>query len=106
MIKLRGTLSRATHGLELAEDVLRFLREAETISIDFAEVHRMTPSFANAFIMTLLDQLPIEEAERRVRMLDLHENVAASINQSIHRYRQGIRLSTQRKSESVPPAFA
>ena len=105
MIKLVGTLSRAIHGLQLAEDVLRALREVETISIDFADVHRMTPSFANAFIMTLLEQLSIDEAKRRVSFLDLHENVAASINQSIHRYRKGIRLSTQRNNEPVPPAF-
>lgn len=91
---LSGSLNTASTGQELAEAVLRALdASSDVLTLDFSEVDRMTPSFANAFVMLLLDRYSVETLRSRVRFLNRKPNVADAMNRSADRYRRGIRLS-------------
>ena len=95
-IQLDETLNRATNGLRLAGEVLSKLEVSQRVTLDFERVHRVTPSFANAFVMTLLDRLTLDELRARIVMLNRKTNVAQAISESARRYMAGIRLTTQK----------
>lgn len=91
-------LNTAPSGLNLAAEVASLLSRAESVSVDFSLVERATPSFANAFMMTLLHQFDREVLRSNVHIENARPCVMAALNTSIRRYDSGILLSSQRPS--------
>jgi hypothetical protein len=93
-IQLDRVLNRASAGLELAKSVLDHLAAHESVELDFSPVDRITPSFANAFVMTILaandSRLP-----ENLFLLNRNDLVEKEISLSISAYSRGLRLSTQ-----------
>ncbi len=90
-------LRSATDGMSLARAVLRALDAGQPVRIDFAGVEIMTPSFANAFVMLLLERYEVPQLRERCEFLNRTDHVVMAMNRSVERYQQGIRLSTQRR---------
>ena len=89
-------LHSAEAGCRLADDLVSMLNSSsDTLEIDLSRVDRMTPSFANALVMTLLHAVSREIIRERVRFVNAQPIVIAAINSSIRRFDSGIRLSTQ-----------
>lgn len=88
-------LNSAREGLELAQDVLSRLQTDSAVVLDFAATERMTPSYANAFIMTLMAEMSSEQLKERLVLQNLSPAIIARINRSIERYKNGVRLSNQ-----------
>jgi len=98
MTVLRPTsaiMNSATDGLLLARRVMTEIEHPDPVQLDLQAVDRMTPSFANAFMMTLLNQLDRETLKRQLQVSNAKPWVAEAINASIRRFEAGIRLSTQ-----------
>lgn len=93
-LQLDGVLNSATRGCQLAVEVQRLLEAQEKVEIDFLNVERVTPSFANAFVMPLLER-EADVFAQSVRLVQLPEFVAVAIEASVSRYQRGVRLSTQ-----------
>lgn len=91
-------LNTAPSGLDLAAEVASLLSQAESVRVDFSLVERATPSFANAFMMTLLHQFDRDVIRRNVHIENARSCVISALNTSIKRYDAGIRLSSQRRS--------
>lgn len=91
-----SVLNDASRGLALAQDVLVNLEHATRVVIDYALVERMTPSFSNAFVMTLLERHAIDALRERVVSKARNEQVAAAMSRSARRYLEGVRLAHQR----------
>lgn len=83
-------------GLSLAELVAQALGSGEAVRVDFARFDRATPSFANAFMMTLLHQFERDVLRSNVHIDNACPAIIDSLNTSISRYDRGIRLSSQR----------
>ncbi len=90
-----GVLNSASRGAELAHAVLEQVALNGTVEIDASEVIRVTPSFANAFVMTVLDRMPDALACGKVRLV-ASDFVRAAFVASEDRFARGIRLSSQR----------
>ena len=90
-------LRSSIDGANLAATVLRALDDGETVRIDFSGVEIMTPSFANAFVMLLLERHEVPQLRERCEFLNRSDHVVCAMNRSVERYRQGIRLTTQRR---------
>lgn len=99
--QLEGVLNSAQEGLRLAETVAVQLRDRRTVALDFASVDRATPSFANAFVMTLLGEFTPDYLRERCLMLNCAPHVGAQFAKSVQRYRDGIRLSNQAPARSA-----
>lgn len=95
MVKLQGVLNSATSGCALAAEVLHALAELKEVRVDFAEVLRVTPSFANAFVMRVLATVPDAFSANRCAIEHASVHVAAAIWASQDRFARGIRLSDQ-----------
>lgn len=93
-------LNSATAGLELAAELMPVLARCETVEVNLVHVERMTPSFANAFMMTLLERHPRMFLRQRLLFLHARPHVTAALHTAVQRWEQGIRLSTQ------PPVMA
>lgn len=93
--RLDSSLTSATRGQELAEHVILCLDCYKSVELDFSQVQVMTPSFANAFVMTLLHRVPLETVRQRCIMVNRPAWVASAVNQAAQRYLSGIRLSSQ-----------
>lgn len=91
---LANALNSATQGAELARAVLERLAAGGLVKIDASQAHRMTPSFANAFAMTVLERVPDAFSARKVHVVAAAQVVAA-LEAAVDRYERGIRLSTQ-----------
>ena len=70
--------------------------QSDHVEIDFADVVVCTPSFANAFVMTVLEQVSIENFKARCALDNRRPEVAEILNRAAVRFQQGIRLSNQR----------
>lgn len=92
---LSTSLTTSTNGEQLANAVLLTIRAGEEVEIDFVDVEVMTPSFANAFVMTLLAQLSLDEIRRHCVMANRPQLVVDLLNRAVTRYQKGIRLSVQ-----------
>ncbi len=64
--------------------------------MDLQRVERMTSSFANALVMTILDGVPRQVVRDRLNLQNASEVVEESINRAIERFDQGVRLTIQR----------
>ncbi|MBM4107885.1 MAG: hypothetical protein FJ255_03600 [Phycisphaerae bacterium] len=94
-LQFERTLNSAAEGLKMALRALEALRADEFVTIDATTAERVTPSFANAFVMTILAEAPDAFKSHRIR-LDAGDFVRRAFDASIDRYERGIRLSTQR----------
>ncbi len=92
-----GVLNSATSGYDLALSVLECLRRDDSVEIDARLVTRVTPSFANSLVMSVLDEFPEAFSSRRC-LIVADPHVLASFEASMSRFARGIRLSTQRLS--------
>ncbi|MBL8764747.1 MAG: hypothetical protein JNM07_10810 [Phycisphaerae bacterium] len=94
LISQSGVLNSASSGLALAAHVTARLQRVDTVEIDMRSVVRVTPSFANAFVMTMLSEFP-NAFPQRVRLVHAQELVDLAFRQAADRYARGIRLSSQ-----------
>ena len=92
-IRLNQVENSARRGVELAQAVLRLLDSTYCVTVDAAVATRLTPSFANAFVMTLRETLSVSDLQSRVQIDGASNRVASAINQSALRYSNGVRLS-------------
>lgn len=92
------TLNTVSKGLELAERIVTALKLGRSVTLDFADAERLTPSFANAVVMTILDAVGIEGFRSKLRMETASPLVKESWAKAIERYERGIRLTTQRSN--------
>lgn len=88
-------LNNALEGSKLAEQIAVYLRNRETVNIDLLHARRMTPSFANAMMMTLMDEFDIDMLKAHLDIQAANPQVIDAINTSIARFKSGIRLSSQ-----------
>jgi len=89
-------------GESLADEISHALRDSDKVCVDFACVENMSPSFANAFIMTLLADFPLSELRARCEFVNRSESVVDMMNRAIRRFQSGIRLTTQRPHAAIP----
>jgi hypothetical protein len=97
-IKLEPVLNRAQCGLVLARTILEHLSQNREVTVDFSAVESITPSFSNAFVMTLLHERSLDEIRERVHMVNRTPLAAKSISNSVKWYQQGLRLTTQQEA--------
>lgn len=90
-----SALRSASMGESLADQVTEALRQADTVRVDLACVEMMTPSFANALVMTLLDRFPLATLQTRCAFVNRAEPVIDVMNRAVRRYQSGIRLTAQ-----------
>lgn len=60
-----------------------------------AGIDRMTPSFANALVMTVIEAVGLAGFTASVTLINANALVAESWLKAVERYQRGIRLSTQ-----------
>ena len=89
-------LNSAAAGLEFAATLAQALGLNETVKIDFEGVERMTPSYANALVFSLLEQFGASGFEQRVQRCNASSTIEDGWQKAVDRYRRGIRLSSQR----------
>jgi hypothetical protein len=100
MAKTGGAMNSPDGGLSLAYNLLDRLSQGDDVRLDFDGVGRITPSFSNAFVMTLLQRLSLEGFRARIQMVNQNAGVQTAIAESIRLYESGVRLSTQRQATS------
>ena len=83
-------------GLLLASQAVTALGRGDPVCIDLSPAERMTPSFANALVMTILEAVGEREFESRVTLRASSDLVREAWSKAVERYKRGIRLSTQR----------
>ena len=95
-IQLEGVLNDANRGLSLANEVVASVSAGDSVAIDFIRVSRMTPSFSNAFMMKMLEDIGVDSARKHVEFVNRNASVASSLSTSYGRWTRGVRLSSQR----------
>ena len=90
------SLNTVGAGLALANEIVKTLLRGESVHLDLTAAQRMTPSFANALVMTMLEAVGEAAFHARVRLSTSADPVAEAWSKAIERYKRGIRLSTQR----------
>jgi hypothetical protein len=90
------SLNSVGAGLALAQQVIAAVRSGEAVTLDLRAAERMTPSFANALVMTILESIAAGQFESMVQPLFASQTVEEAWSKAAERYRRGIRLSTQR----------
>ena len=98
MVTLRhdGPARLASDGEEMARCVIHGVLQRRLVRVDFEGVRYMTPSFANALMMTLMESLTEFDVQFRVQFANWSPDVKRAMDQAAERYSKGIRLSTQR----------
>jgi hypothetical protein len=92
-----ATLNTVPAALELAKRVIAQLRSGENVHLDLEPVERLTPSVANALVMTILDEVGRAEFDAMISVAFGSELASESWTKAVQRYERGIRLSTQRQ---------
>jgi anti-anti-sigma regulatory factor len=93
-----GSHRSAALGEELAERIAAHLAARESVLVDCSHVESMSPSFANALVMTLLDRIDLDTLRRECRFVNRSELVVQAMNTAAQRFQAGIRLSGQRSA--------
>lgn len=91
-----STLNTVASGLSIASAVLEAVRTGHKVRVSLMNAERMTPSFANALVMTLMESLGAEAFHAQVSLETASAAVSDQWNAAIDRYDRGIRLTTQR----------
>lgn len=89
------SLNSVGGGLALAQLVVAALKAGEHVQIDLALADRMTPSYANALVMTILEAVGEEGFRLRVVHRATSPMVSEAWAKAVERYKRGIRLTTQ-----------
>jgi hypothetical protein len=95
-IQLEPVCNSAASGLDVAREISKLLAENREVCLNAQEVERMTPSFANAMVMTVLAEYPQEDFASRVLLDTSNQFVLQQVVAAVSRYNRGIRLSSQR----------
>ncbi|MGP1345346.1 MAG: STAS-like domain-containing protein [Phycisphaerales bacterium] len=90
-------LNCATHGANLSLDVANQLRTVAVVSVDFSEVDRMTPSFANSFLMPLLAEFGRDYLRIHLVFHAANPVVSQALRDAANRFDRGIKLSSMRQ---------
>lgn len=93
---LEPNLNTSETAIQLANAVLEAVHAGEVVRLDFADVQVMTPSFANALVMTLLATTSIDDLRSKCDMANRSSHVIENMNLAVKRFQAGIRLSSQR----------
>ena len=97
-LELEGpTQNTVPAGLELAQRVVSAIQAGNTVCLDLTKVERLTPSFANALVMTILEAVGPDAFKSKLRLVFGSEFVESSWGQAVQRYERGVRLTTQRE---------
>jgi len=98
-VRLSGpTLNSGATGVSYAAQVLDAAAHEGHVEIDCAAVDRVTPSAANALVMTLLEGMGEDQFIARVSLTHATEHVKREWAKAVDRYQRGIRLSSQRSA--------
>ena len=89
-------LNSASMAEECRAEVAALLQSAAPVTLALATVDRITPSFANTFMMQLLDQFGEEYLRQNLIFEPASPWVTEALARSVKRHRSGIRLSDQR----------
>lgn len=96
-VKLVGAAQNsAANGVATAQIVLSHIREGKNVALEFSDVERMTASFANALVMTLLESMGEDGLDKKIELINAAPIVAGEWQKAVERYQRGVRLSTQR----------
>jgi hypothetical protein len=91
------TQNTVSAGLDLARRVVTALTAGHTVQLDLQSVERLTPSFANALVMTILEGVGPDTFSSRLRVRFGSEFVEDGWRKAVERYERGVRLTTQRE---------
>ena len=83
-------------GEAFATELTRALESSPLVHVDLSTVETMTPSFANAMVMTLLERFSLATLQSRCVFMNRSPHVIDVMNRAVLRYERGIRLSNQR----------
>lgn len=96
-IRLEGpSLNGVEMGLVLAQRLVLVMKSGQSVVLDLSTVERVTPSFANALVMTAIEAVGIDTLRSRVTLSGALPLVREGWSKAIERYERGVRLSTQR----------
>lgn len=95
-IHLEQVCNSAERGLEVARAVLEALNCERIVHLNASETVRMTPSFINALVFTVMAEHPNENFRCRVHFIDASPLVSDQLATAVSRFTRGIRLSSQR----------
>jgi hypothetical protein len=90
-----SSLNTVSAALLLAQQAIESLRKHEPVRVDLTRAERMTSSFANALVMTILDAVGEQVFQSSVTLDTPSALVRESWDKAVERYRRGIRLTTQ-----------
>jgi len=88
-------LNSGAEGVTLARQVLDSVQAGGPVVLELSAVQRMTASFANALVMTLLEAAGDHPLSDVIEMRGVQDSVRREWEKAESRYRRGIRLSTQ-----------
>lgn len=88
-------LNTVGDGLALAELLVTAVSAGERVELDFSLVERMTPSFANAVVMTVYERVSAEVGKSAIQVRHASQAVEHAWTKAEDRFCRGIRLSTQ-----------
>ncbi len=89
------TLNTVSAGLQMATETVSALQRGESVRLDLTAAQRMTPSFANALVMSILAAVGLDQFREHVFVATTSDLVQEAWDKAFDRYQRGIRLSTQ-----------
>lgn len=90
-----SAMRSAQMGEDIAVEILDAIDQNQQVELDFRAVEIMTPSFANALIMTLLSRHSLDDLRRKCLFQNRSSTVISMMNRAVTRYSNGIRLTAQ-----------
>ena len=92
-----STLNAVPAGLSLARSIIEALEDGRAVRLDLEFIERLTPSVANALVMTVLDAVDVVAFRARIQVKFGSVLVEEAWNKAVSRYERGVRLTTQRQ---------
>ena len=83
-------------GVELGNAIVKAVRAGNLVRVDLSGIERMTPSVANAIVLTVIEAVGEAQFGSHVLVETESAEIQDSWDKAVARYRRGIRLSTQR----------
>lgn len=77
-------LTTAQAALKLCADIANTWND-ENVELDFNQVVQMSPSFSNALILNLLNQVSVDELVRRMSIVNAEAHILDQVNRTIAR---------------------
>jgi hypothetical protein len=74
------------------------MKDGFVVLLDLKNVERLTPSFANALVMTIIEAVGEAAFRTRLTVVFGSDIVQDSWRKAAQRYERGVRLTTQRDS--------